>query len=82
MLRITQQLLMAVSNRNKSDFAKADAKKNRNVMRAITTANELTVREGCLNLGARINTMLCSVSSVWSCLEMLDASTGGLIKTG
>ncbi|MEC7261445.1 MAG: hypothetical protein VXV71_03360, partial [Candidatus Thermoplasmatota archaeon] len=73
---------MAVSNRNKSDFAKADAKKNRNVTSAIVTAKELTRREGCLNLGARINTMLCPVSSVWSCREMLDASNAGLIKTG
>ena len=59
MLRIMQQLLMAVSNRKRSEFAKADTKKNKNVTSAIVTAKELTRREGCLNFGARMNTTFC-----------------------
>lgn len=59
MLRIMQQLLMAVSNKIRSEFAKADANKNRNMTSAIVTAKELTRREGCLNFGARMNTTFC-----------------------
>ena len=59
MLRIMQQLLTAVSNKIRSEFAKAEAKKNMNVISAIVTTKELTRREGCLNFGARMNTIFC-----------------------